>query len=84
MSTLSQALTPRELYYCKLLAEGFSNRYIARRTRVSEGYVGNKLSLIYRKLGFRNDKYSSSYDARILVALRYDREIGRVKTGDSE
>jgi DNA-binding NarL/FixJ family response regulator len=77
MSRLGELITPRDLYYCQLVAEGLSNRQIARRARVSERYIGNKLSLIYSKLGLSKDRVGSSYDSRILLALRYDREFGR-------
>ena len=82
--TLSELLTRRELYYARLIAEGCSNREIARRARVSAGYIGNRLSLIYAKLGFGMDRGSSSFDPRILLAIRYDRELGRAPEGGEQ
>ncbi|WP_344336215.1 response regulator transcription factor [Kitasatospora putterlickiae] len=44
-------LSPQEMRVARLLAEGHSNRVIARRLSLSENTVKAHLRVIYRKLG---------------------------------
>jgi DNA-binding NarL/FixJ family response regulator len=73
---LSEALTERELHHAKLVAEGFSNREVARLSGCSPKYMANKMSLIYRKLGIGKSEGSSSHDPRIILTRWYEREFG--------
>ncbi|WP_414475526.1 response regulator [Microvirga sp. M2] len=51
---LNRILTPRELEVIMLVAEGLSNKEIARRTNVTEGTIKLHLHNIYGKLGVAN------------------------------
>lgn len=46
-----ESLTARQLEWVALVAEGLSNRELAQKMRVSEGYVGSRLPRLYRRLG---------------------------------
>jgi DNA-binding NarL/FixJ family response regulator len=75
---LSELLTPRELDFARLISEGLSNREIACESRCSEKYINNRLSLLYAKLGYAKGS-GSNREPRILLAVRYDREHGRLE-----
>lgn len=47
----NSGLTPRELEVVRLVADGLSNKGIARRGRITEGTVKQHLHNIYEKLG---------------------------------
>ena len=47
-------LTERQSMIWRLLAEGRSNKEIARRLAIAEGTVKSQVKSIYRKLGVRN------------------------------
>lgn len=49
-----EPLTPRQQEVLELIAEGLSNREIARRLYLSEGTVKNTVSEIYARLGVRD------------------------------
>jgi len=49
-----EPLTPRQEEVLQLIAEGLSNREIARRLHLSEGTVKNTVSEIYARLGVRD------------------------------
>jgi two-component system nitrate/nitrite response regulator NarL len=51
---LNSILTPREMEIIMLVAEGLSNKEIARRTNVTEGTIKLHLHNIYGKLGVAN------------------------------
>jgi DNA-binding NarL/FixJ family response regulator len=51
---LNTILTPREREMIMLVAEGLSNKEIARRTNVTEGTIKLHLHSIYGKLGIAN------------------------------
>lgn len=51
---LPEALTPRQEEVLQLVADGLTNREIARRLHLSEGTVKNAVSEIYAKLGVRD------------------------------
>lgn len=51
---LVEPLTPRQQEVLELIAEGLSNREIARRLYLSEGTVKNTVSEIYARLGVRD------------------------------
>ena len=51
---VDDCLTPREHDLVALVAEGLSNKHIARRLLISEGTVKNHLHNIYRKVGVAN------------------------------
>lgn len=63
---LNTILTPRELEMIMLVAEGLSNKEIARRTNVTEGTIKLHLHNIYGKLGVANRTALS----RIALTLR--------------
>lgn len=50
----STPLTPREEQVMRLVAEGMSNREIARQMQLSENTIKNYLFKIFEKLGFSN------------------------------
>ena len=47
----AQTLTPRQRELLGQVAQGFTNRQIARRLRVSEGTVRRHLNNVYERLG---------------------------------
>ena len=49
-----RSLTQRELQIVRFVCEGFSNKEIARRMRVSAGTIKFRLHLIYQKLAVNN------------------------------
>jgi len=49
-----RSLTQRELQIVRFVSEGFSNKEIARRMRVSAGTIKFRLHLIYQKLAVNN------------------------------
>lgn len=51
---LPEALTPRQEEILQLVADGLTNREIARRLHLSEGTIKNAVSEIYAKLGVRD------------------------------
>ena len=51
---LFDGLTPRERDIVRGVVEGLSNRKIARRCRVSDRTVRNRLTVIFEKLGVRS------------------------------
>lgn len=52
--TPHEPLTPRQQEVLELIADGLSNREIARRLYLSEGTVKNTVSEIYARLGVRD------------------------------
>jgi DNA-binding NarL/FixJ family response regulator len=65
------------LEHAALLAQGLTNVAIAKRMKCSLGYIRNKTSLLYAKLGLCKWTAGNDMDPRILLAVRYDRELGR-------
>ncbi len=70
---LTDILTKRDMFFVDLLAQGFSNKEIAARAGVSPGYIRQRVSLAYLKLGLARCN-GSSLEPRIVLAQRYDRE----------
>jgi DNA-binding NarL/FixJ family response regulator len=67
---LPEPLTVREREVLQLLAEGLSNKLVARRLRISEHTVKFHVSSIYAKLGAANRTEAVSHAARAgLVTL---------------
>jgi DNA-binding NarL/FixJ family response regulator len=69
-STLAQLLSPRELEHARLLALGLTDSAIARRMRCSCGFIRNRTSALYAKLGLSGD----DFNPRVLLAVRYHGE----------
>jgi DNA-binding NarL/FixJ family response regulator len=61
---LDEPLTPREREVLELLAEGLSNKLIARRLQISEHTVKFHVSSIYAKLGASSRTEAVSQGAR--------------------
>ncbi|MBV8086027.1 MAG: response regulator transcription factor [Chloroflexi bacterium] len=61
---LPEPLTSREREVLQLLAEGLSNKLVARRLRISEHTVKFHVSSIYAKLGAANRTEAVSHAAR--------------------
>jgi DNA-binding NarL/FixJ family response regulator len=61
---LPEPLTTREHEVLQLLAEGLSNKLVARRLRISEHTVKFHVSSIYAKLGATNRTEAVSHAAR--------------------
>ena len=49
-----QHLTPRQLQIASLTSQGFSNKEVGRRLKLSEGTIKLHLHGIYSRLGLRN------------------------------
>ncbi|HVS75848.1 MAG TPA: response regulator transcription factor [Steroidobacteraceae bacterium] len=62
-----EPLTSRQMRVLKLLAQGLSNKQIARELEISEITVKAHVSLIFRKLGVSN-RTQAAIEARKLVA----------------
>lgn len=58
------ALTPRELSVLRLIAEGQSNKRIARKLDLTEGTVKGYVSQILQKLGLRDRTQAALYAVR--------------------
>jgi DNA-binding NarL/FixJ family response regulator len=64
MGALIAALTPRETQTLKYVAEGYSNKQIARALYVSEQTIKNHVSAVQHKLGANNRTHA------VVLALR--------------
>ena len=53
-NSVTEDLTEREKEICSLMAEGLSNKQIARKLYISEGTVKNYISAIYDKTGIHD------------------------------
>jgi DNA-binding NarL/FixJ family response regulator len=62
-----EPLTSRQMRVLKLLAQGLSNKQIARELEISEITVKAHVSLIFRKLGVSN-RTQAAIEARKLLA----------------
>ncbi|WP_162560526.1 response regulator [Methylobacterium durans] len=65
--TSAAILTPREQEITLLVAEGLSNKDIARTARISEGTVKIHLYNIYQKLGISNRTSLASYAHQVQI-----------------
>jgi DNA-binding NarL/FixJ family response regulator len=65
-ATASDDLTQRQKKVLKLLAEGMSNKHIARELQISEITVKAHVSLILKKLGVRN-RVQAAMEARRML-----------------
>jgi len=65
-TTASEDLTQRQKKVLKLLAEGMSNKHIARELQISEITVKAHVSLILKKLGVQN-RVQAAMEARKLL-----------------
>jgi len=65
-NTASEDLTQRQKKVLKLLAEGMSNKHIARELQISEITVKAHVSLILKKLGVQN-RVQAAMEARKLL-----------------
>jgi DNA-binding NarL/FixJ family response regulator len=63
VSALS-ALSPRQTAIARLLADGMSNKEIARQLDVAEGTVKAQVKSIFRKLGVRNRTEAALFASR--------------------
>ena len=54
MKAVEKLLTPREAEIARFVAEGLSNKQIARKATISEATVKIHLHRAYRKLGIAN------------------------------
>jgi DNA-binding NarL/FixJ family response regulator len=70
-STLTQLLTPRELEHARLLAQGLTDAAIAKRMRCSRGFIRNRTSVLYAKVGLKS---GDDLNPRVQLAVRYSRE----------
>ncbi len=61
--TLPDSITEREKEVCSLLAQGLTNRQIAKTLYISEGTVKNYISSIYEKTGIHDR-------AKLIVAIK--------------
>jgi DNA-binding NarL/FixJ family response regulator len=71
---LNEILTPREMQYARLVAECYLNAEISDVLGVSKQFVKQALHRIYLKVGCCGEGFLK---ARIILAIRYDREHGR-------
>jgi len=79
---LSKLLTPLELHIASMVADGYSNRAIADSRGVTVMAVRQRLTRVYEKLGLEYGKPDSCLVPRIMLALRYDREVLRENSGE--
>lgn len=63
-------LTPREREVLSLIAEGLTNRGIAKRLVVTEGAVEKHVQLIFTKLDLHTDADEHRRVAAVLALLR--------------
>ena len=63
-------MTERERQIASLIAEGMSNKNIARKARISEGTVKIHLHNIYQKLGIANRTTLATLAQRYSLAKR--------------
>ena len=79
MSTLlADLLNTRWLAIARLVADGYSNREIAEMEGSSVFAIKTCLTKIYERMGVGGvSSCGSGKEARILLAIRYDREFNR-------
>lgn len=65
-------LTDRERQILGLIAEGYSNRAISERTKITVKSVENTINRLFHKLGL--DNHDGSIQPRVAAVLRYLRE----------
>ncbi len=71
---IAEVLTAREREVAVLIAEGFSNKHLARKLNVAEGTIKIHLHNIYGKLGVSN---RTSLAALVLTHFSHLKSIGR-------
>jgi DNA-binding NarL/FixJ family response regulator len=66
-----ESLTPREREVLGLMAQGMSNRGIARALTVSDGAVEKHIGNVFAKLGLSAQDRAAVEDRRVVAVLRY-------------